>query len=126
MGLAQFRSMPQPGTPARHVYDFAHYQDHVAIVKALRTVPFHQIYPVVDLKIFLQRHQALHDDMNRAARITRKVNLLILDDKKDSDRNNWSWLNYQQHLQIRQAFAQGLGSDFGGDFGPDFGVEFNA
>ena len=110
--FAQIRNMPGPKAPERELYDFAHYQDHVAIVRAIKQTPtlnltliVHQIYPRPgDMRIFLQRHQDLHDDMNRALKLIRQ-DLTQLNDDDDNARNEWSWRNWSEHVAAHRSLV---------------------
>src|SRR6516225_2893935 len=103
--LAQIRNMPERKDPARNQYDYAHYQAHAAICAAIkkatgRTLILRPIWPVTDMRIFLQSHQAMHDDMNRSQGFP-GTDLTKLDDEDEIARKDWGWRNYQQHQQIQ-------------------------
>lgn len=108
--FAQMRDMPRPDSPNREIYDYAHYADHLAIVRAIKASPalgqnliLYPIYPRPnDLRTFLQNHQALHDDMNRAVRLVSKRDLTELDPEDDNARNHWAWRNWDQHLAVHR------------------------
>jgi hypothetical protein len=94
--------MPEPG-PMRAPFDYAHYQDHLAIAQAVKTqkgitLP---VYPVSGNN-WLQTHQRMHDDMNNALNLGR-FDLLTLRDDDENARRGWAWLNYQQHLAAHRA-----------------------
>ena len=106
MSLAQMQHMPERSSPHRRTYDYAHWQDHLAIIAAInrqfgKSLLAHPIWPASGERQFLQNHQALHDDMIAVQHGMPRYDFTVLDDKDDAARRQWAFLNYQQHNNMR-------------------------
>jgi len=109
MGLANIKEIPKHDDPEKSVFDFHHYNDHLAIVQGIKALngqklTAYAIHPVEDHEQFLVLHQAFHDDMAKALGIA-TTDLGTLDHKDEGARREWSHRNYTAHLAARQFLA---------------------
>lgn len=111
MGLANIKEMPHRDLPDRGVFDFHHYNDHLAIVQGVNKLMgtkliAYALHPVLDHEQFLVLHQAFHDDMAKALSVA-NTDLSKLDHDNHGDLMDWSMRNYQAHLSVRK-FLPGI------------------
>lgn len=100
MGLASLRFLQDE--TERTSFDFAHWQDHLKIVQAIKsqmgiTIAMPPLHPVAeDHDLWARAHQSLHDAMNAALKIAGQ------DLKVGVFKPDWIDQNWQEHTAAAQ------------------------
>ena len=90
---------------------YSHAIDHIEIITAITktygvTLPQYQLWPVAnnDIEGWLEQHERAHNDMN-AQMQTPGNDLGSVDFKNDQQAKQWFYLQYEEHVNVRQKLA---------------------
>src|SRR5690348_8916821 len=108
MPLAQVL-FPPPTEQGWTEWAFQHYQDHVALIAAIKrdtgaNLPLYEIYPINpnDTTTWLEQHARQHADMLAVYGIIGS-DLSTVDFENKRQKDAWLWLNFTEHRSVRDA-----------------------